>query len=147
VDADVTLTAGTEDNALALWASDRVTRSLEGEAISHRDFHAMRAAVAMVAPDKALSLTLRFDHGHVAIHDGMLGIPDVTFCGDYQVLTSLENLPLSRFGRLPLPPLSRERAGRWRHAVADLVSGDLKIYGLLAHPRLVSRVLRLLSTS
>ncbi len=98
----------------------------------------MRATVAVVAPDRRVSTTLRFDHGNVAIHDGMVGIPDVTLCGDYETLVGLAGLPMSRFGRLPL-------AAPWRRLGLELIGGDIKIYGLTSHPRPVLRVLRLLS--
>jgi hypothetical protein len=145
VETDVTLAVGAENNELAVWLGNIIRRSLVDKPLARRDFDALRAAVAMVAPNRRLQITMRFDHGHLAIHDGMLGIPDVTFCGDLAVLTSLEHVPLTRLGRLPLPPLSRARATHWRQLAVDLVSGDLKVYGMLEHPRLVTRVLRLLS--
>lgn len=144
VDADVTLAVGAEENDLAVWLAGRIERTLHDNPIVQRDFDALRAAVAMVAPNRRLQTTLRFDHGHLAIHDGMLGVPDVTFCGDYDVLTSLERVPLTKLGRLPLPPLSRSRAALWRQSAMDVLTGELKIYGLLQHPRLITRVLRLL---
>ncbi len=145
MDADVTLAIGTEDNELAVWVADCLRKTLRSNPSSRRDFDAIRAAVVVVAPDRQLQCTLRFDHGHLAIHDGMLGVPDVTFCADFAVLVGLENFPLSRWGRLPLPVLSRRRAVLWRQSVTELVTGELKIYGLLQHPRLVTRILRLLS--
>ena len=33
----------------------------------------------------------------------MIGVPDITLCGDYEVLMGLAQLPISRWGRLPLP--------------------------------------------
>lgn len=98
----------------------------------------MRAAVALVAPDRRLQATLRFDHGHLSIHDGMIGVPDVTFCGDETALRDLERLPWWR-GRVP-----DARGGAWRRALLEMAGGQLKIYGLLSHARLVTRVLRLL---
>jgi hypothetical protein len=105
----------------------------------------MRAAVALVALDRRQSATLRFDHGYLTAHDGMIGIPDVTLSGDEAVLMALSELPLSRIGRLPLPTLEKTGRQRWNAAVLELVSGELKIYGLWSHPRLVLRLLRLLT--
>jgi hypothetical protein len=145
VESDVTLALGAEDNDLAVWVSECLRRNLAKNPLCRRDFDAMRAAVAMVAPDRQQQCTLRFDHGHLAIHDGMLGVPDLTFCGDFSVLTGLESFPLTRWGRLPFPALARRRAALWRQSVMELVTGELKIYGLVQHPRLVTRLLRLLS--
>lgn len=145
VETDVTLAIGAEDNELSVWVAQCIKRSLAADPQNRRDFDAMRAAVAMVAPDLRLQTTLRFDHGHVTIHDGMLGVPDLTFCGDFAVLMGIENVPLTRLGRLPLPALSRRSTALWRQSVVELLTGELKIYGLLQHPRLVARMLRLLS--
>ena len=65
----------------------------------------------------------------------------------YFLLTGLAQLPFTRLGRLPLPAWSTpaDRTTAWRRCAVELLSGELKIYGLLAHPRLTVRVLRLLS--
>jgi hypothetical protein len=147
VEPSIALASGAEDNDLALWAAALVRANLQHTAALRRDFAAMRAAVAMVAPDRRLSITLRFDLGQLTVHDSMIGMPDVTLCGDYEVLMGLARLPIGRLGRLPVPSWSapRERRVAWRRTAVDLLSGELKIYGLVAHPRLVTRLLRLLS--
>jgi len=146
VEADIGFAPGAEDNPLAVWIGQLVAENVAAHAACRRDFGVLRAAVAMVAPDRRLSVTLRFDHGQLTIHDGMIGIPDVTLCGDYEVLVAVANIPLSPIGRLPLPPLSRARTGAWRTTALELVSGELKVYGLLSHPLVLVRLLRLLST-
>ena len=147
MEPSIALASGSEDNDLALWAAAVIRTNLEQNPSVRRDFVAMRAAVAMVAPDRRLSTTLRFDLGQLTVHDSMIGVPDVTLCADYEVLMGLTRLPIGRLGRLPLPGWStpRQRRVAWRRTALDLVSGDLKIYGLMAHPRLVTRLLRLLS--
>ena len=135
MDANIDCAPGADDNPLAAWAAERVRDNVAATQQARRDFYNIRAAVVLVAPDRRLQATLRFDHGYLTIHDGMIGIPDVTLCGDYEVLMGLESVPVSRIGRLPLPPVS------------DLFSGELKIYGLFTHPLLVTRVLRMLVRS
>ena len=132
MDVNIGHAPGAEDNPLAVWAGEAVKNNVDSGR-ARRDFLNMRAAVALVAPDRRLQVTMRFDHGYLTIHDGMIGIPDVTFCGDYELLMGIGDVPISRIGRLPVPPVS------------SLLSGELKIYGLLSHPRLVTRVLRVLS--
>ncbi len=141
----ICLTASTEGNPLAHWVHQTIARKLRDEARVRRDFFALRAAVAMVAQDRGLSATLRFDHGYLTIHDAMVGIPDLTLCGDYQSLLGLGDLQLSTWGRLPLPSISRERSAPWRQAALELLSGELKVYGLLSNSRTLLRVLRLLA--
>ncbi|MCA9621709.1 MAG: hypothetical protein KC731_21950 [Myxococcales bacterium] len=145
MDQSIAQAPGAEDNPLAVWLTERIESALASRDDARRELYALRAAVAVVAPDKALQVTLRFDHGHVTVHDGMMGIPDVTFCGDEEVLRALADVKLSRWGQLPLPPLASSRAALWRRSAVDLLSGELKIYGLLSHARIVLRVLRLLT--
>src|SRR5262245_1366067 len=143
----IELAPGAEDNEVARWIAGRIHETLSERPESERDFSAMRAAIAMVASDRRESVTLRFDHGYLTVHDGMLGIPDLTLCGDFTALVGLADIPLSRAGRLPLPPLNRARRSAWRTTALELVSGELKVYGMFSHPRLFMRLLRLLSMS
>jgi len=99
----------------------------------------MRAAVALVAPDKRLQVTLRFDHGYLTAHDGVIGVPDMTLCADEAELHAVADLPFTRVGRIP-----DLRSQRWRVLSLEVLSGDVRVYGLLAHPRLLLRVLRVL---
>jgi len=100
----------------------------------------------MVAQDLAESFTLRFDLGRLTVHDGGVGIPTVTFCGDADALRRLADLPLTRLLRLPnLGPFSSEGRGAWA-LLANLYAADFKVYGAAAHPRTIVRLLRLLST-
>lgn len=98
----------------------------------------MRAAVALVAPDAQLQVTLRFDHGYLTLHDGLIGIPDLTLCADDGDLRALADLPLWR----GIPDV---RARGWREALLEVASGEVKIYGLVTRPRLVLRLLRVLA--
>lgn len=146
MEPSIALAVGAEDNAIATWAASLIEDNLRRYPKSRKDFFAMRAAVAMVAPDRRLSATLRFDLGQLTVHDGMIGVPDVTLCADYDVLVGVVGLPLSRLLRLPLPGPSilTSRGAAWRETARELLSGELKIYGLLAHPILVTRLLRML---
>ncbi|MBI4704473.1 MAG: hypothetical protein HY744_25500 [Deltaproteobacteria bacterium] len=122
---------GAEDNELGAWAGARIARALERSASCRRHFSALRGAVALVASDLRVCATLRFDDGHVAIHDGMVGVPDVTFYGRLRALAELSEMGLWAW------PRSR--------ALLALLRGETRIYGLVRHPRTVIRVLRLLA--
>ncbi|MBI4952709.1 MAG: hypothetical protein HY908_11800 [Myxococcales bacterium] len=93
------------------------------------------------------AVTLRFDHGQLTIHDGVVGIPDLTLCGEREVLLGLADLPLDGRFRLPLPRLGRGDNRALRRSLLELATGELKVYGLLGHPRLFVRLLRLLHRS
>ena len=104
-----------------------------------RGLDAIRATVGFVAVDRRLAATVRFDRGAVVVHDGTVGVPDVTFCGRFEALTALASLGLDAWWR---PSRSRN----WMTTITLLVSDDFKIYGLVTHPRLVVRVVRALSS-
>jgi hypothetical protein len=137
VDPIIDLAPGADDNPLAVELGDRIRARLAQKSRKLTDFRALRGTIMVVAQDTAESLTLRFDHGRLTIHDGAIGIPAVTFCADRAVLQRLADMPLLRWLRLPV------RA--WSRLVAPLSRGELKIYGLVTHPRLVLTFLRLLS--
>jgi hypothetical protein len=143
----IDLAPGAEDNPLAVRLSEAVKSRLSESPRTLRDFRALRGSVLMVAQDVGDSVTLRFDHGRLTIHDGAIGIPSVTFCADRQVLERLQDVPMTRWGRLPLGVVGNP-AGRQtlRELTTVYARGELKIYGLLAHPRLILRFLRILAT-
>ena len=138
----IDLAPGAELNPLARWAHEQLRSSLANATeAKRRELRLLRAAVVFVAVDERTSTTLRFDHGDVTIHDGIVGIPDLTFCGDLRLIEAVVHLRMGRFSRLPL---LRDRAVR--QLLADVVSGELKVYGLLSNPRTVVRVLRILQS-
>lgn len=146
MEAIIDLAPGAEDNALAVEIAERIRKNVESRPAAAADFRALRASVLMVAQDLAESFTLRFDHGRLTVHDGGVGIPWVTFCGDADALRRLSEVPLTPRLRLPaLGPFAREGRETWRLLVELFARGDFKVYGLAEHPRTVVYLLRLLS--
>ncbi len=146
MDPIIDLAPGAEDNSLAVEIADRIRANVAHDRRKATDFRALRASVLMVAEDLAESFTLRFDHGRLTVHDGRVGIPSVTFCGAADALRRLEDFPLTGWLRLPVPgPFAREGRETWGLLVQLFVHGDLKVYGLLAHPRTIVLLLRVLS--
>jgi hypothetical protein len=146
VEPIVDLAPGADDNALAIRFAETVRERLRADPKRDHDFRALRASVFVVAQDTGEAITLRFDHGRLTVHDGALGMPTVTFCGDAASLLLLFELPLLPWLRLP-GRLPFQRAGReaWHDVRGLLRRGDLKIYGMVAHPRTVTRLVRLFS--
>ncbi len=139
VPRSIVIAPGAEENPLATWARDALRRREAPEGVRRqRQAELVRATVGFVATDRRLAVTLRFDRGAVVVHDGSVGTPDVTFCGRFDALMALGSLPMTRLGELPL-------SSGWLGVMGDWVSEDLTIYGLLTHPRLTLRVLRLLA--
>ena len=140
----IDLAPGAEENGLALYLADAIRENLRARPHKLSDFRALRGAVLVVPRDTGASLTMRFDHGRLTVHDGAIGIPTVTFCADAPVLERLAEVPLVRFLGLPIAA-----DGPGRAALGDIArlmsSGDLRVYGLVAHPRMVLRFVRVVS--
>lgn len=148
MDSIIDLAPGAEDNPLAVHFGQLIRGNIAHEPARLADFRALRGAVLMVAQDTGVSTTLRFDHGRLTLHDGAIGIPSVTFCGDEAVLLRVSEVAFHRWLKIPVLGLRDRRAGAPLRELARLVArGDLKIYGLAAHPRLILTLLRLLSNS
>ncbi|AKT44089.1 hypothetical protein [Chondromyces crocatus] len=142
----VDLAPGAEDNLLAVRLGELIRDNLARHPSRRAQLRAFRASVLVVAQDSGVSLTMRFDHGRLTIHDGAIGVPTITFCGDEEVLLRLPQVAFHR--RVAVPVLGVRHphgAAPLRQMLAQLVRGDLKIYGLLAHPRLVLALLHLVS--
>lgn len=142
----IDLAPGAEENPVAVELADLIQANLAASPRKQADFRSLRGSVLMVAQDLGDALTLRFDHGRLTIHDGTVGIPSVTFCGDLAALRRLADFPLMPWLRLPvLAPFAREGRETWRHLARLFAKGDLKVYGLVAHPRMVVFLLRIFS--
>jgi hypothetical protein len=150
MDPLVDLATGAEDDPLALEIAGRIRQNLVEKPEKLADFLALRGTVFVVMQDVGESITLRFDHGRLTIHEGQVGVPTVTFCGDLADLWRLPELPLTRWGRLPIGLPFAARGGSreaYKQVSQAFSSGRLQVYGLYAHPRMVVRLLRIISRS
>lgn len=150
----VDLAGGVDENPLAVEFARVLRTNLGAEGAPdapadrdrrRADFRALRCTILVVADDGD-AFTLRFDHGRVTLHEGALGVPTVTFLGSAAALRRLFEVPVSRRARLPLPRfLDPEERAAAAAILRELAGGGLTVYGLLAHPRTVVRLLRILS--
>ena len=145
LDPIVDLAPGAEENDLATALADVLRHNLRTNARAQKSFGAMRATVQFVAVDTTQAVTMRFDHGRVTIHEGSIGIPAITFCGDREAVLGLTNVPLSPWLALPLPARPRDWAAL-RGLYRSLAERRLIVYGFFSHARLVTRVIRILSS-
>lgn len=143
----VDLAPGAEDNPLAVRLGELIRDNLARRPELSAELRAIRASVLVVPQDTGASLTMRFDHGRVTLHDGAIGVPTVTFCADEAALLRLPLIAFHRRVALPVLGIRRPSAGApLRELAAQVARGELKIYGLLAHPRLVLALLHLVSS-
>ena len=145
MDAVVDLAPGAEQSSLARSLAEIVRENVR-RPWQKREFERLRGSVALVADDVGAALTLRFDFGRLTVHEGLVGVPDVTIRGGTRDIETLADLPFSE--RLGIPIVLRADADG-RHAVRQVLSSfrsrRLKVYGLVLHARLVLRFLRVLS--
>lgn len=147
LDPIVDLAPGAEENDLASTFADVLRHNLRTSPRAQKSFRAMRATVQFVAVDTTQAVTMRFDHGRVTVHEGNVGIPAITFCGDHDALLGLTSVPLSAWLGLPVPnPLKPRDWATLRALYRQLSDRKLTIYGFFSHARLVTRVIRILSS-
>lgn len=140
--AMVDLGPGADRDALAVELAELVRRNVT-DADARSAFEDLRGSVALIATDASTTLTLRFDLGRLVVHEGLVGVPEISVRG---ALADLRDL-----GRLRLPGRALDAAGAvgdrggvLRGLARALATRRLEIYGLWSHPRLVLRLLRVL---
>jgi hypothetical protein len=140
----VLLAPGAEDNGLCGMLADLVRQNLESVPHKRRDFEALRGSIGIVAEDAQVALTLRFDGGKLTVHDGIVGVPDVTIRGRSDAIVDMSNIPLTtRFG---LPAL-RDPEGKkvMSNMMRAMREGSLRIHGMLLHLPMIVRLTRVMS--
>ncbi|NUP07886.1 MAG: hypothetical protein HOW73_17710 [Polyangiaceae bacterium] len=164
----VDLAPGAESSILARFFAERVRENVK-QPKRRLSFFSMKSTIFVVDFDSGQATTLRFDHGRLTLHEGTIGLPSVTIGGPLRALLGLDRIRLADLpgailgrptavslvdrtetrGSTP-PPSQGPSSTRAQHR-ADLAEilrllarGELKIYGLSAHPRTVVRFLRLI---
>ncbi len=144
----IDLAPGAESNGMAGMLADLVRQNLEQKPHKVADLNALDGVVAIVAEDAEVSLTMRFERGRLTIHDGIVGIPDVTIRGDSESVLTLSNLPLTRWGGMPMAvPGQTEGWSVLKKLGSQLLHGKLRIHGAVAHLPLMLRLARVMSVN
>jgi hypothetical protein len=147
----VGLAPGAEENGLAIMLGDLVRQNLEAKPRKLADFDALDGRVSIVADDADVALTLVFERraaGSLTIHDGIVGIPDVTIRGPSEAILALSNMPLATPFGLPLPtPGDPEAMRTVRDLMRSMREGKLHFYGMLLHLPLVMKLTRVMSVN
>jgi hypothetical protein len=129
----ISLAPGAEENGLASMLADLVRQNLEAKPKKESDFKALAGSFSIVADDAEVALTLRFDHGKLTIHDGIV---------------ALSNMPLlTRFG-LPLPdPRDKEGVAVAKGVMEAMREGKFHVYGMFFHLPMMMRLTRVMSVN
>lgn len=145
----IELAPGAEENGFATMLAELVRQNLEAKPHKKADFTAIRAAaIALVADDADVALTLVFRSGRLTIHDGIHGIPDVTVRGPSETIMAMSNMPLTKRLGLPIPARGDDQGKELvRQVFRAMRSGELKIYGGLLRFGLMSRFTKVMSVN
>jgi len=144
----ISLAPGAEENGLASMLAALVRQNLEQKPYKQGDFRALSGSFAIVADDADVALTLRFEDGKLTIHDGIVGIPDVTIRGGSDTIMALSNLPLMTRLGLPFPDPRDKAAVAVARGVMDAMrSGTLHVYGMFFHLPMLMRLTRVMSVN
>lgn len=130
--------ADEEPNGLASMLGSLLEQNLVRDPRRRRSLRP--AVVSLVATDAGVRATLRIGSAGIEVANGGDPQPDLEIATDAHRLLELAAVPL----RLGLPDPFTERG---REVVRGLVSGRLRVRGLVRHPLLLTRVQRLLSAA
>ena len=127
-----------EPGGLATMIGGLIDQNLERDPTRRRLLRLSSATITI--PDAGVAITVRTSRGGVEIRDGADPAAHVAITADSERLLGLASAPL-RFG-LPDPFDPRGRA-----VLRDVVSGRVRIRGMLMHPRRLARLSALLSVA
>lgn len=138
----IELGPGADDNGFALMLSALIRQNLDDHPRKQRDFLKLSGRVAIVVEDAGVAVTLRFDAGRLTVHDGIVGIPDVTIRAGSDDVTQMSLMEL--VPRLGLPD---PRGAATRHVLRASREGRIHMYGALANLPMVLRLTRIMSVN
>jgi len=106
-----------------------------------KDFHTLKARVGIVVTDIGEAVTLNFEGGHLVVRNGLEEGRDVTIRTDAETVMQLSNVKIG-FAGMPnyLDATGREVAGK-------MLTGKLRIQGLVGNLTTLNRVTRLFSVA
>jgi hypothetical protein len=129
----IELAPGANENGLAVMMATMMSQNLDDHPDRRSAFERMVGRIAIVAEDAGVALTMELQGGRVVVHDGIVGIPDLTIRGSAEIIADMSRMESMRFG-LPDPRGEVNRA-----MVAALRAKQLRIYGLPAALPLLAR--------
>lgn len=120
----VELAPGASENGLAVMMATMMSQNLADHPERRGSFDRLVGRVAIVADDADVALTMELGGGRAIVHDGIVGIPDLTIRGPAEIIADMSRMETGRFG-LPDPRGEVNRA-----MVAALRDKRLRIFGL-----------------
>ena len=133
---------GAEQNGLASMVAGLILQNLQDHPKKRDDFARLRGNVSIVAEDAGVAMTLEFAGDHMTVHDGIVGIPNITVRAKSDDIVQMSLLELPRRFGLPNP------RGATARVIADKSRrGEVRVFGALLHLPTLLRLTRLLSVN
>ena len=139
-EASIGLAPGAGDNGFAQMLATLLRQNIDERPEKKTSFVKMHGRVSIVLEDIGSAVTLHFESGRLTIHDGIVGIPDVTVRAPWEWVTKMSLVELEpRFG---LPDVRKPIAKEVGEAQKN---GTIKIHGWLASMPLMMRLTKVMS--
>ena len=135
----VTYAEGDEASAFGQMLGGLIQANVENSAERRQDFEKLKALVGVYVTDIEEGVTLDFQRGHLVVHNGLQAARDVTIRAESGTVMMLSNLKIGFAGM----PNYFDSSGR--EVVGKMLSGKLKIEGLLGNVTTLNQVTRLFS--
>jgi hypothetical protein len=116
-----------------------IEANIEASQAKRRDFEGLKARVGIQVRDIEESVTLDFNQGRLVVHNGLKPRRQITIRTDAGTVMQLSNL---RIGPLGLP-VYVDATGR--EVVMKMLTGDLRIDGMVQHLPTLNQVTRIFS--
>jgi hypothetical protein len=127
-----------EDIPFSYILSDLLTQNLAQHPNKMKVFKKLEASVAIDLPDIEVTVTLFFQKGMLRLEKGMVGEPELIIRTDSDKVMDLNTVSI-RWGL----PYYFDEAGR--RVLKHMVTGKLKVKGLLSHPVKLTRLIKIMS--
>jgi len=128
-----------EPSAFASMLGGLIEANVEASRAKRKDFDSLAARVGIWVTDIDEGVTLDFQNGRLVVHNGLEPKRDLTIRAEAETVMSLSNLKIGLFGM----PVYYDEVGRG--VAAKLVSGKLRINGLLGNLATLNTVTRIFS--
>lgn len=137
--AAIVLAPGAAENGLAVMMATMMSQNLEDHPDRLDAFDRLVGRVSIIAEDADVALTMELLGGRVIVHDGIVGIPDLTIRGSSDLIADMSRMENGPLG-LPDPRGEVNKA-----MFAALRERRLRVYGLPAALPLLARLGKVLA--
>ena len=132
---------GEEASAFAQLLGGLIEANVVSRPEKLKDFHTLKARVGIIVTDIDEAVTLDFEGGHLVVRNGLEEGRDVTIHADAETVMQLSNVKVGFAGM----PNYLNATGR--EVVGKMLTGKLRIQGLVGNLTTLNRVTRLFSVA